>query len=372
MYQFYLASIAKTDGFGLQIYSIIIPLIAVFIYLVTNFDAQSKTYMIGSAVIFAVVFLIIYIFVHFNIGSYLESEVVRWIMTLLVMFVALSIVYNIFANNLRKFSGWTGFFINLVFYLPCLLSDLITYLRAEVTAAPPTLYILFVLELALLLAYFYLIPFVQRNIAGNAMVLLNEPVMLSKKKFIDHDFKRSAIFKVEKPAFSENIYLAKPATSLRRKWALSLWVYLNAAANSKLAYSQPTTIFCMTDDQGHLHPKMVYDNTDGQDRCIITVSDNTTTEITLPKQRWNNLTFNYVDNRVDVFVNGEIERTVNFAAESMPVYTEHPMVYVGPDTNGGDGLYGSICNVVYYPEPLTKLFIVNKYNYFAVKNPPMQ
>ena len=84
-------------------------------------------------------------------------------------------------------------------------------------------------------------------------------------------------------------------------------------------------------------------------------------------QRWHNLVVNYVGGTVDVFLNGElvasVKRIVSFKLMNRLTVgdTEH---------NGRNGIGGGICNIVYYPNYISKSKIMANYNTFKDKNPP--
>ena len=72
------------------------------------------------------------------------------------------------------------------------------------------------------------------------------------------------------------------------------------------------------------------------------------------------------------FINGEFETTI-----SLPIpieFSNYDTIKVGNnDTmfNSRSGVYGSICNIVYYKNILSKNEIVNNYNLLSVNNPPI-
>jgi hypothetical protein len=104
--------------------------------------------------------------------------------------------------------------------------------------------------------------------------------------------------------------------------------------------------------------------------------------VTLPDQKWNQIALNYTDNSVDLFINGQLERTFYLAGKDippsefdepghptsfLPQYNDLDTITVG-DKNGIDG---GICNVVYYKEPLTPEQITFTYNAMMYSNPPV-
>jgi hypothetical protein len=149
--------------------------------------------------------------------------------------------------------------------------------------------------------------------------------------------------------------------------------------------------------------------------------------LSLPLQKWNHFVFNYVtfdnppptssptptttqnsswiytnpvettppttynESTVDMFVNGNLERSFNYK-NPIPVFSsttdimtigdnelEHGTIKIAKDgvkgTTGNnsnkDGLYGAICNVVYYEKPLTKMALIYHYNLYTIRNPPV-
>ena len=84
-------------------------------------------------------------------------------------------------------------------------------------------------------------------------------------------------------------------------------------------------------------------------------------------QRWHNLVVNYVGGTVDVFLNGElvasVKRIVSFKLMNR-------LTVGDAEHNGRNGIGGGICNIVYYPNYISKSKITANYNTFKNKNPP--
>ena len=92
-----------------------------------------------------------------------------------------------------------------------------------------------------------------------------------------------------------------------------------------------------------------------------------TINIRLPAQKWNNLVFNFHNSKVDVFVNGILEHTVEFT-NGLPTYhSSYSFVAGSKDHN----LHGAICNTTVYLEPLTQTQITQAYNLLKLQNPPV-
>jgi hypothetical protein len=88
--------------------------------------------------------------------------------------------------------------------------------------------------------------------------------------------------------------------------------------------------------------------------------------LTIPSQKWNHIVFNYYENTVDLFINGNLERSMNL--KNSPIHLLPTDIISVGDVNG---IHGSICNIVYYTSPLTKTKISHIYNTNFMKNPPV-
>jgi hypothetical protein len=88
-------------------------------------------------------------------------------------------------------------------------------------------------------------------------------------------------------------------------------------------------------------------------------------DVSIRSQKWNNFVVTYDGTQVDMFVNGNLERSKQLDA---PIrYSPLDQVVVG-DENGIDG---AICNVCFYPKPMTSSEVAQFYNLLSSKNPPI-
>jgi hypothetical protein len=115
--------------------------------------------------------------------------------------------------------------------------------------------------------------------------------------------------------------------------------------------------------------------------------ENAKHNIEIPFQKWNQFVFNYREGGVDLFLNGKLIKSYSYSKNELPIYSEKDKIEVGDELkikkqkmigeqlidipHTIDGLYGAICNVVYYKRPLLKSEIVRNYNLLFYKNPPI-
>ena len=381
--QIYLASNdakAFTKNFNYNIMMIAIPIILVlFLILFYSFDTSFSLPVLFISITVCIVVYILFYVGKTGIFDYIFNSYMLYVVIALIALVALSIIQVIFSEKIRKLPGWIGFFANLLFYIPCMIRDVAGFIATEYANTSNTLIILFILEILLIMMYFYIIPFAYNKSFPEKFVLLDEPVMLNTQKYID-----------------EPLQGVKKNTNS----SLSFWLYLNPGPNTKIGYSKETTIFNYSNSsEDKPHIRITYSNVSGNNDFNLYIGSEMF-KISLPLQKWHNFVINFIsydeiiptpapkNNEIgattpppivirkyntDIFINGELERSYDFNKET-PVFDESDIIYTGSGgiTNSNlHGLYGSVCNVVYYKVPLTKLAIVYNYNLYSVKNPPM-
>lgn len=306
--------------------------------------------------------------VIYRVYSYLSPSVINqlyilnYIFGFLAGFVALSLIFSIFGTQIKTTEGWTGFIIKLLFYLPCLLIDFINYIRNEAKITSNIIYILFIIEVVIALLYIYLSKLVNYIMTTNSVTVLQNPVYLNKKITMGDN----EMFRLP----TEN-QLDKETNKFvfRENYCVSFWIYINPQQSNNKSDVGETNIF----DLGNGKPKMVYHNSKNTNIAnsdlftvyFSNVEDIAYYDIKLTKQKWHNIVFNYNSTIVDLFINGNLERSIEL--KRLPVFKSTDIITVGSN----DGLYGSICNILYYNKPLTKMKIVDDYNLLQLNNPPL-
>ena len=477
--------------------TIILPLL-LLVYLFVRKDSSKIDPKIIMAVGGAIVFMFIAVMFSYykKPGSSSTSSIIMQsyiinLILLAIVIVALAIGYNVLKNSAKKMRGWLGFIVNFLFFIPCLLSDFVDYMLSEFKQAPPSVFILFIIEIILILAYIYVPKILKMLIVKNGVTLQHKPVYLNRVKILSN----SDIFLLPNSVTS-TLSLDVSSNTYNSNFGLSMWIYVNNMGTSKLqengsflfknsspnnANGKPSIQFMggndewkftftdqlikynVIDDKNdisnflkdaaennleetiykewlntqslnesgysvtytysyginnfensvtHLktdtystidevltsinadydeykviahkrvkdaiNAKMITD----EDAEYLTLNDmfSLVTKITqtvkykgepsfrlmVPSQKWNHIVFNYYENTVDLFINGNLERSMNL--KNSPIhFLPTDIISVG-DVNG---INGSLCNLVYYTEPLTKTKISHIYNTNFMKNPPV-
>jgi hypothetical protein len=105
------------------------------------------------------------------------------------------------------------------------------------------------------------------------------------------------------------------------------------------------------------------------------INDGSVFLISLPSQKWHNFVFTYTDNKVDLFINGDLVKNHLFSDNQRNNLIDiDDNIYIGTPYVGDNlynyGAYGAVCNVVYYTIPLEISTIIYNYNLSVVNNPP--
>ena len=289
------------------------------------------------------------------------------ILLILIVLVGLTIVFDMFTNYFKSLRGFTGLLVFFIFYIPCLLLDFFKYILNEFKMTSNSVLILFLIELILLLIYFYLPNIMEKiSIQDGKEILKGYAYLNSSNTFSMEDIMTFENDKLQVADVGEK--------NIHRNYALSMWVYLNNYSTSMAAYNKETLIF----DYGNGKPKVTYFNDENEPGKMDTyrfyfsdkLKDGTAGnenyyEVKIPNQKWNNFVFNYNSKYVDLYINGELKRTFYFK-ENLPTYSLGDTVTTGSD----NGLSGAICNIRYYSRKLTSRDITSMYNLLRKKNPP--
>jgi hypothetical protein len=303
------------------------------------------------------------------------SNVLRVIFLLMVV-VGLAIGYKMFSERIKSLTGWPGFLVNFLFYIPCLLSDGLEYLLQQYRITPNIVFVLLIIEVILALGYVYIPIIIHKSIKKTAIVLQNKPVYLDKEKNVGNI--ENLVFK---PISDKILHIDMDNIDklYRRNYSINMWVFLNIQPSSSLAYANETTIFNYNN-----HPRITHKNKSNNDRTknrnvytfyfsntqdgdnVTNESNTSKYEINIPDQKWNFLSFNYFESKVDLYINGNLERTFYFT-NNIPDYSSNDTVLLGSD----GGVTGAICNVTYSKAPLSSEQIATMYNINYLKNPPV-
>ena len=322
----------------------------------------------GILLVICIVSLFMYIYSKIVIGKISASSQTYLnygfeILGICILIVGLATIYPLISNNIANIPGIPGFIINLIFFIPCLLTDFLEYLKYEFSIIPNVTLVLLCIEIILILGYVFLPSIVERQIEKGATVLLPKYEYLNKKNIIAHHSDLSPIEHGDSDPDN-------PTSTALKNYAFTMWIYVNQQ-NPTL---KDKNIFTYGQEDGLGKPRISYNNKYGTDKYTFSFTNSNHVanryELALPIQKWNYIVFNYNFNKSDLFLNGTLEKSFTFnnsPENRLPEYALNDAVIIG-DNNG---LNGAICNVSYYNKPLTMFQITNIYNILMNNNPPI-
>jgi hypothetical protein len=350
----------------MYLYPIAVLIIGIFAYIgLENFTEINVKFLIMVACIIVFIFgTVLYIYSS-RISTTLAtlSYIMSGIITFAVI-IGLAIFFYFYSNYLKTHDGWGGFFVSILFYVPCLVLDCIEYLKSEIGLTSNVVYYLFLLELFAALSYIYVPKIFNKINDIEGTQLLGEPAFLDIKKEIGSGYNLA----LQNTGYNENA-----SVTYKRSYSISMWVYLNLQPPNYSSYAKEAEIF----NYGNGLPKITYINnvdTDGSKKPDVlriyftnkgSIADRSYT-VNIPTQKWNQIVCNYTSSQVDLFINGHLEKTILFN-KNLPDYSAEDIISVGTT----DGLDGAICNIKYHALPLSKRQVANSYNLLMKQNPPV-
>lgn len=357
---------------------IIVPLLIVLSLVVpfsNNSGINLNAFNVGIVLLFLLA--LVYFYAKTNKNAYEIVSFITLILTTLMILGGLSILFYVVGNYLKSLTGWIGFLVYFIFYIPCLVIDFVKYILNEFRMTTSPIFVLLVIELIVILCYIYL-PSVMKKINTSKNITL-----LPGTAFLDiGQTLESGKINIAPPFLKSKNDLLMPAVPVyNQNYAFSMWVYLNPQARNFIGYANESTIFNYNPNENAFggKPKITYfnDTTEENNRlgksstdqyCIYFTNDTTRHgfyKFSMPSQKWNNIVVNFTSTHADLFINGNLEYTYNFEG-NFPMYKPVDFITIGQDK----GLDGAICNVVYYPSPLSLIEIANNYNLLSLRNPP--
>lgn len=312
-----------------------------------------------------VVFLLFMAFFFWSVDSknssnVLNDDVMVFLNIIMVAFliIALMVFFRVFKSVINSIEGWTGIIGRLLFFIPCAISDFFFYLMGQFTKSPFVVYVLIAIEISLILLYIYLPKFLTKFQQSAATVLYRDPLLLKNERKLGN-YNKMIIEKIGS------------AIKPNQRFALSMWFYVVGMPTNKHPYNGEATIFKITNDvpdatnKINYHPKIVYDGAKNLCKVYYSNEPADTTEFKITLQKWVHFVISYDSNTVDIFINNKLVKSLPRTLNSV-IFDPSDNAIVG-QTNG---LYGGICNILFFARPLTKREIAFNYELNQGLDPP--
>lgn len=336
---------------------IALTVVPIFIGLASYFASGTSSIDMKKPVFIVLGVLVAYFIIDKFFGAVLNSFFIASLLQLiviLIVIVALAIFYKLTYNQIYKSQSTTGIIANFIFYIPCLLLNLLEYISNDLKQAPKAVYWLLVIE-AVLISLYVGVPKLMKQVSKNASIKDGKPIVMEPIR-LDNQNNVTSYVEIQSSLSGRPV---NPGDIINTKYALSAWVYVIPLSASTVPYNNDAVVYEYKD----YHPALMYNGSTGKFKCYFNRS--ATHEFTMPMQRWNHVVTNYTKSGVDLFVNGELMHSVPRDAQNESLAIGD-IIVVGQD----NGLSGGLCNMVYFSRPLMKPEIESIYSLNKDSDPP--
>ncbi len=315
---------------------------------------------VGIAIAFG---LIIYALTKIMLIPSTVDQIITIINFMLLMgLIALILsIFNFNTSSSLVTSGNTGlgfifnFIMKIILYIPCLIIDCSNILKEQLQLAKKeyTVVIILIIELLLIASRFVIPKVFNKIVTSNGYVLTNKVYPLEIKNHIPipESMKRQ----------SKNI-----------QYSISCWVYIHPVpTNTNEAYIENTSLvncgnvpnIMFNAEKGSIVCMIDTVDANGGKKQILVPNTKSSKELKIIYSRWNNIFINFIEGGMDIFMNGDL------------VISEPNIIpYQGPNginIGSSPGIYGEMCNLVYYKSPLLAQNIKLLYESMKDMNPPV-
>lgn len=274
-----------------------------------------------------------------------------------ILIVGVLFLFRTLKGIIYSIEGWLGIFGRIVFFIPCMISDFFFYLMGQFTKSPFVVYVLIAIEIGLILMYKFL-PEIFKQVQQGVTAELRKDLLTLKTETILVNYNKNINEKIK--ALDDMLAVTVNRTNM--KFSLSMWFYIVGMSPNKYPYNEEANIFKIHDDTNY-HPKIVYDGS--KNVCKVYCSNVDITEFKITLQKWVHFVITYNKNNIDIFINGELVKSVPRTPESV-IFKPTDNAVVGQK----DGLFGGICNILYFDRAITKREITFNYELNEGLDPP--
>lgn len=153
----------------------------------TNLNQTLKTFLMGSFSLIVSVGVIILLLSSFGTFSKNKPSTGTYILNIMIIIGMLTIVYNILdTSGTLKNNPVLKLFMNIILYIPCLLTNVMEYLMSEYYRTKYSSLILIFIEIVLLIIYHFYPYVVSWLYTGDGILLINKPLSLNKEKILGY------------------------------------------------------------------------------------------------------------------------------------------------------------------------------------------
>ena len=356
---------------GFALLSLLVMGLEAFVPFITSF--VKYTIIIGIAI--GLIMAVLHVYTNVPI----IANTVLFILNIAILVGILAMIIRfIGAESPNYISGpptWSSLLFKIVIYLPCMCLNLADYFRGELKLAQRqwTYVILIFFEIAFVALLFLLPKVFDAVVNHNGEVILDKVLPLNEKSepfdIITPNSDNSTTVSLT-PSLADNVKTNTPHYS----YGISAWFYIHpeppknsySPADDGISILNFATDSNGADAQGA--PQVFFNPKTNQLVISVQTETNNTVKVDVPNQillqRWNHLFVNFNNSGImDVFLNGHLESSTPNIIPKLP----KTLIVGSPG-----GIYGQLCNVVYYKDVVGSQGVSWIYNTHKLLNPPLK
>lgn len=355
---------------GFALLSLLVMGLEAFIPFITSF--------VKYTVIIGIVIGLIMAVLHVYTNVPIIANTVLFILNIAILVGILAMIVRFVGAEAPNYiSGpptWSSLIFKVLIYIPCLFLNLADYFRGELKLAQRqwSYVILLFFEIAFIALLFLLPKVFDAVVNHNGEVILDKVLPLNERSepfdIITKNSDNSTTVSLT-PSLVENVKTNTPHYS----YGISAWFYIHPEPPKNSYSSSNISILNFATDTNGANlkgaPQVLFNPNGNQLIITVLTETNNTVNVTVPTQillqRWNHLFVNFNnDGIMDVFLNNHLESSTPNIIPKLP-----KTLIVG--SNPG-GIYGQVCNVVYYKDVVGSEGVSWIYNSHKLLNPPLK
>ena len=355
---------------GFALLSLLVMGLEAFIPFITSF--------VKYTVIIGIVIGLIMAVLHVYTNVPIIANTVLFILNIAILVGILAMIVRFVGAEAPNYiSGpptWSSLIFKVLIYIPCLFLNLADYFRGELKLAQRqwSYVILLFFEIAFIALLFLLPTVFDAVVNHNGEVILDKVLPLNERSepfdIITKNSDNSTTVSLT-PSLVENVKTNTPHYS----YGISAWFYIHPEPPKNSYSSSNISILNFATDTNGANlkgaPQVLFNPNGNQLIITVLTETNNTVNVTVPTQillqRWNHLFVNFNnDGIMDVFLNNHLESSTPNIIPKLP-----KTLIVG--SNPG-GIYGQVCNVVYYKDVVGSEGVSWIYNSHKLLNPPLK
>ena len=352
---------------GFALLSLLVMGLEAFVPFIISFTK----YTIIIGIVIGLIMAVLHVYANVPI----IANTVLFILNIAILVGILAMIVRfIGAESPNYISGpptWSGLLFKIVTYLPCMCLNLADYFRSELKLVQRqwTYVILIFFEIAFIALLFMLPKVFDAVVNHNGEVILDKVLPLNVKSepfdIITPNSDNSTTVSLT-PSLADNVKTNTPHYS----YGISAWFYIHPEPpkNSYSPADDGISILNFATDANGGAPQVLFDPSGNQLVISVQTETNTVVKVDVPTQillqRWNHLFINFNNSSImDVFLNNHLESSTPNIIPKLP----KTLIVGSPG-----GIYGQLCNVVYYKDVVGTQGVSWIYNAYKLLNPPLK